>query len=173
MQCESCGDSISLSTAYRENGNFVCPDCHADGQKQKSTATTPGQHRREERTPTPEETRRPSPVGKAPEAKARSTDAAPPRPTQQNFKTLLRLGKFISGTGWVVALLGVLTCLGGGALFSEGGLDAMAGVMALTVGMVISALGLLMAASGQQISCFVAIEHNTRSTYELIQAQQD
>lgn len=36
MRCEDCGDSISLSSAYRdEDGNFVCEECHTDGQQQR------------------------------------------------------------------------------------------------------------------------------------------
>ena len=82
-----------------------------------------------------------------------------------DFKTLLGFGKFISGCGWIVLIFGVLAILVGiGSGEDEGFLLAGGALLAVL-------MGLGMVAFGQLISCFVAIEKNTRGAYKILKQQ--
>lgn len=78
-----------------------------------------------------------------------------------HFKALLGYGKFISGLGWVTVILGVIGIFAGLGSGKAGIVVASAAFFGVLAG-----IGLV--ASGQLISCFVAIEKNTRTTYELL-----
>lgn len=82
--------------------------------------------------------------------------------TMNRFKTVLRYGKFFSGLGWVLVILGIVAIIGGLASDSEAGMAIAAGAFIL----IISGIGMLV--SGQLISCIVAIENNTRAIYALL-----
>lgn len=82
------------------------------------------------------------------------------------FKTLLGYGKFISGLGWIVIIIGIIAIIGGFASGSEVGVGVAVGSLIFII------LGIGMVASGQLISCFVSIERNTRATYELLKQNQ-
>lgn len=202
MRCEDCGDSISLSSAYRDDGNFVCEECHINNQQHQQ-----GQSRTQQRTqstqqqqaapgPTEAQTERTS---SAPTQRARtpradtsnvSSEESSQRPSDsfeqpapQKFKTLLRLGKFISGCGWLIVVVGVIGLLISFTGFAEladssgyggpGPFEVATAVGFFLGSLLASGIGLVMAAAGQQISCFVAIERNTRSTLRLIQERDD
>lgn len=191
MQCETCGDAVSLSTAHRENGNFVCPDCHDDGQQQKHQAQKRRRQAHEQAAPqqqgssaaskTQTAPRRDNdPVGsptrslQTPRTRTGRHEPTPPsdQPTGGRFKTLLSISKFISGVGWVLVGLGVLLAvvgLFGGGTFDQGLMGFLVG---LAAGLYVSVSGLMMVASGQLFSCFVAIERNTRSVSELLDARE-
>jgi hypothetical protein len=79
------------------------------------------------------------------------------------FKTLLGYGKFISGVGWIVIILGVIGILAGISTGDDKGWFITGG--ALLTGL--TGLGLVV--FGQLISCFVSIERNTRVTKEILQ----
>ncbi len=79
-----------------------------------------------------------------------------------HFKTLLGYGKLISGVGWVIVIIGILSIIGGLASLDEFGIAIVGGALFL----IISGIGMVI--SGQVISCFVSIEKNTRATYELL-----
>jgi len=82
------------------------------------------------------------------------------------FKTLLGYGKFISGFGWFVVIIGIITIIGGLVSGNEAGFGIAGGALVLII------LGISMVISGQVISCFVSIEKNTRATYELLKEKQ-
>jgi len=83
------------------------------------------------------------------------------------FKTLLGYGKFISGFGWLMILLGI-----GGVLMPLLGLVFTGGTTILLLGcFALIAFGLPFIISGQLISCFVEIEKNTRLTYQFLKNQ--
>lgn len=85
---------------------------------------------------------------------------------QYDFKTLLAFGKFISGLGWVIVLLGLFGTLSGLVI------SGPARIIALIGGIYVITSGILIVAFGQAISCFVAIERNTRLTYKLLQYKE-
>ncbi len=85
---------------------------------------------------------------------------------EYHFKTLLGLGKFISGLGWIVAAVAIIAIIAGLASGEEEGY-VIAGGSVLGI---IS--GIIMVVLGQLVSCFVAIEKNTRTTCELIKQHQ-
>ena len=85
---------------------------------------------------------------------------------QYDFKTLLGFGKFISGLGWVLVVLGLFGILSG--LVTSG----PARILAVIGGIYVITYGILIVASGQAISCFVAIERNTRLTYKLLKLKE-
>jgi len=82
------------------------------------------------------------------------------------FKTLLSYGKFISGFGWFIGILGAIAIIGGLMSGEEAGFGIALGALLLVV------IGIMMVVSGQLISCFVSIEKNTRTTYELLQREK-
>jgi uncharacterized Zn finger protein (UPF0148 family) len=100
-------------------------------------------------------------------------------PAEQKFNALRRFGKFIAGCGWVLIGLSVVCALltiGAGELngmMVSRMMEGMARVSGFFASVFAAMLGLMMVVIGQQASCFAAIERNTRSTYELIRAQQD
>ena len=100
----------------------------------------------------------------APKSTSPTSGATPAE--SYKFKTLLGYGKVISGLGWVVAALGMVGLIGGLASGQEEGLLLAGGAF---FGIL---LGIGMVASGQLITCFVSIENNTRSTYELLKQKQ-
>ena len=78
------------------------------------------------------------------------------------FKTLLGYGKLVSGLGWVVVLLGLFGIIAGLGSGHNGGFLLAGGAFIACL------IGLGMVAAGQLISCFVSIEKNTRTTYEIL-----
>ena len=83
-----------------------------------------------------------------------------------DFKTLLGCGKFISGFGWVIVVLGIVGMFGifGGVIGAEELGCSIIG--AIAAGMLSVIMGIGIVAIGQLITCFVSIERNTRLTYE-------
>ena len=85
----------------------------------------------------------------------------------RRFGTLRGYSNLVAGIGWVVVILGVvLAVVGVGVADTLGPTGVVAGVAA---GIVIVVMGIGLVASGQVITCFVAIEENTRATYDLLQ----
>lgn len=197
MRCEDCGDSISLSSAYRDDdGNFVCEECRTDdqphrqqGQSRTQQRTKSTHQQRDASTSTEKQTEQNSSGGSssAPAQRARTPRAETEdrhghtpiedQPSERRFKTLLSISKFISGVGWVIVGLGALAgVIGVIAAMSlppplEEAIFALAA--GLGGGLWFAVMGLLTVAAGQVYSCFVAIERNTRSTFRLIQERDD
>lgn len=183
MRCEDCGNSISLSDAYRDDdGNFVCQDCHTKAQQTRA-ATASAEKRAEQDSsggagspPTHGgETSHVNPDGDH----GHTLDSS--QASESRFNTLLSIGKLISGLGWVLVGLGALTAIIGIVIAisvaskSFGGEEQAAISLAagLGGGLFQAIIGILIVAQGQVLSCFVAIEHNTRSTYEMMQAENE
>ncbi|MEO0083851.1 MAG: hypothetical protein ABIK33_05680 [candidate division WOR-3 bacterium] len=82
------------------------------------------------------------------------------------FGTLLGYGKFISFIGWVFVFIGVIVIIV--ALVGALGRKNFS-IMGILPGVIIAISGIMTVASGQVISCFVAIEKNTRKSKELIE----
>jgi len=87
-----------------------------------------------------------------------------------DYLTLLSLGKVVSAIGWVVVALGVVGIAISVFQFVGGEKTA---VLSLLGGIPTALLGVLAVAFGQQISCFVAIERNTRGTQELLRRMNE
>ena len=83
-----------------------------------------------------------------------------------HYRTLLAYGKFISGFGWLVVLLGVIGLIVGIASGRNEGLILSGG------GFIAMLMGIGLIISGQLTSCFVSIERNTRQTYELLRQEK-
>lgn len=83
-----------------------------------------------------------------------------PAEADNHFKTLSGYGMFLSGFGWFVIVLGIVMVI---ALSNKLGLG---GSIILCAVSVLSGIGFVV--SGQVVSCFVAIEKNTRTTNELL-----
>jgi predicted nucleic-acid-binding Zn-ribbon protein len=89
----------------------------------------------------------------------------------ERFRTLSKIGRVVSASGWiimggggVVAFIIITAITGGRRGLSLGPTEL---VLMLALGFLPSALlGALIVAVGQTISCFVAIEENTRATWE-------
>lgn len=79
------------------------------------------------------------------------------------FSTLLGFGKFISGFGSIIIVLGIVGILGG--LISG---EDFLGYSIASAGAILVLIGIGMTVNGQLISCFVSIERNTRMTYEML-----
>lgn len=195
MRCEDCGDSISLSNAYRDDdGNFVCEECHTDDQQQRQQRQSQTQQRtqstqqqRAASVSTEKQTEQNSSGGSssAPTQRARTPRAETQtpvegQPSERRFKTLLSIGKFVSGAGWVIvglgalaAIIGIISAMSQAGNRFGGGQAVFSLVTGMGGGLWAAVTGILMVAYGQLVSCFVAIEHNTRSTYRLIQERGD
>lgn len=89
--------------------------------------------------------------------------------TNPRFTTLLGLGKFITFMGWVVVIIGAIIFLYSLSQLGERSMFRNMSTAGLITGMVIAVNGLILVATGQIISCFVAIEGNT---YDTIQMQK-
>ncbi len=77
-----------------------------------------------------------------------------------NHRVLLTLGKLMSGVGWAISIAAFFTLLVSTGQLMDGSESA---VIQLVGSIPSLLLGLLTVAFGQQISCFVAIERNTRA----------
>jgi len=82
------------------------------------------------------------------------------------FKTLLGIGKFIAGYGWLIVIGGIVALILGVSK-----LDEPIGIPSLIWGFSAIGLGIFSVAFGQSIECFVSIEKNTRETTELLKAK--
>ena len=80
-----------------------------------------------------------------------------------SFKTLLGIGKFISGFGWFLCAAAVIAFFIG---FTD--VEDQARAALLGGGIIVFIYALLIVAFGQLISCFVSIEKNTRATYKIL-----
>lgn len=179
MECEACGDTISLSSAYRDDdGNFVCQDCYTKAQRKRS-APAPGEEHSNGGSGSP-----PTQGGETPHANpggghGHALDSN--QPSERRFNTLLSIGKLISGIGWVFVGLGALAAIIGiivaiseaGNRYSGGEQAALSLAAGLGGGLWAAVMGILIVAQGQVLSCFVAIERNTRSTYEMMRAENE
>jgi cytochrome c biogenesis protein CcdA len=92
------------------------------------------------------------------EEKQESISQAPTR-----FNTLLGIGKFIAGFGWLVVIVGIVALI-----FGISKLDESMGITSLIGGFSFIVLGIVSVAYGQLIECFVSIEKNTKETNELL-----
>lgn len=195
MECEACGDEISLSTAYRyDNGNFVCQECHTKLERtetasQQQRRTQSDQQRRAASASTEAHTEQPSSGSESrtsanraqtPRAETDAGDGYTPdsgQPSERRFKTLLSISKLISGVGWVIVGLAAVSGIVGIVAAMSLPPPPEEAVMALAVGLGgglwLAVMGLLTVAAGQVYSCFVAIERNTRSTYEILQSETE
>lgn len=86
--------------------------------------------------------------------------------TTTRFKTLLGIGKFIAGYGWLIVIGGIVALILGVAK-----LDEPIGIPSLIWGFSAIGLGIFSVAFGQSIECFVSIEKNTRETTELLKVK--
>jgi len=84
-----------------------------------------------------------------------------------DFKTLLGFGKFISGLGWILVIIGGILALTG---LTNSGNESLFFILG---GLVLAIMGLFMVANGQLISCFVSIERNTRQASDLLKQQSE
>jgi hypothetical protein len=80
----------------------------------------------------------------------------------RDFGTLMFVGKINSFLGWIVVVGGVMGVFVG---FAQGGFAILA--IALP-GLFAAIIGLLIAASGQMISCLVSTERNSKDTTEIL-----
>ena len=80
----------------------------------------------------------------------------------RDFGTLMFVGKINSFLGWIVVLGGVIGVFVG---FAQGGFAILA--IALP-GLSAAIIGLLIAASGQMVSCLVSTERNSKDTTEIL-----
>ncbi len=87
---------------------------------------------------------------------------------QYDFRSLLGLGRFMSGVGWVAVGIGAIVFSIGLVVVCSSGRGAAFGGVAVVGGALLGILGFLVVACGQVMSCFVTIERNTRGTYELL-----
>jgi hypothetical protein len=92
-----------------------------------------------------------------------------------HFKTLSRYGKFISGIGWVLVAIGIIGILLSIALMGENNfyLAPQIGFGIIVCSLLLGISGISLVVFGQTVSCFVAIENNTRATYDAINSQAD
>lgn len=142
--CEACGKELSFRNSFVFSGSSVCKDCLT---KLESGEEINGFIAK-----------------KQPKEQAASSTST--ISSSYQFKTLLGYGKFISGFGWFVVLIGIISIIGGLASGNEAGFGIAGGALVLII------LGISMVISGQVISCFVSIEKNTRATYELLKEKQ-
>lgn len=94
---------------------------------------------------------------------------------ENRFKSLLGYGKFLSGLGWVILIIGILLLVFSILLLSDssGRSEALINMGGLLLSLVLSLSGISMVIFGQTVSCFVAIEKNTRATYEMFKSQKE
>lgn len=78
------------------------------------------------------------------------------------FKTLLAYGKTISVLGWLMVVIGIILAF---AVFIEQNIWLVPSAIIVVI------MGIAIVAYGQLISCFIAIENNTRATYEMMHKQ--
>ena len=83
--------------------------------------------------------------------------------SKTKFKTLLGYGKFLSGFGWIISIFSLIMIIVG---FTSG--EAI-GIPIALMSILLLISSILIVVIGQLISCFVAIEKNTRNTYELLE----
>ena len=142
--CEACSKELSFRDSFVFKGSSVCRECLTKLESgEEINGFTPKNQPKEQ-------------------AVSSTTSIS----TSYQFKTLLGYGKFISGFGWVVVLIGIISIIGGLASGSEASFGIAGGALVLII------LGISMVISGQVISCFVSIEKNTRATYELLKEKQ-
>jgi len=164
FSCPECGNVIIVKQlGYGESAK--CYSCGAQVNVPENAVTTdepPTVPKTEPQPPSqalrnPEISATNSPAGKEPDIK---------------FKTLLAYGRSISGLGWVVFAIGVIIVIAGLVALSQqnryGGLMSAGGLGLIGTGISVMIGGILLVVLGQTISCFVAIETNTRATYEIM-----
>ena len=100
-----------------------------------------------------------------PEQREQHIDAERGHKDVYHFKTLLSYGKFMSGIGWFMVVLGACAVILTLSYIAVVSLTALAAVL---VAILVIAFGIGMVASGQLISCFVSIEKNTRTACEIL-----
>lgn len=79
----------------------------------------------------------------------------------------------IVGLGVLVAIIGIVSAMSQADNRFGGGQAVFSLVSGLGGGLWAAVTGILMVAFGQVVTCFVAIERNTRSTLRLIQERGD
>lgn len=90
--------------------------------------------------------------------------------TAYNFKVLLGYGKFLSGLGWLLIIIGIIGGIIIASLAGDFGVSlVLSGIM---FGVVCAIFGIMFIVSGQIFCCFVSIERNTRSTYEILRVER-
>jgi hypothetical protein len=139
--CEACGEKLGFRNEFLVQGSSVCKAC-----KDKFMA---GEQIEEfvPKTPLP----------------PHHSNATNQISTQ--FKALLGYGKFMSGLGWIVVIVGIIGIFYGLINWDFTGLG-IAGIALIVI-----ICGMALVASGQLFSCFVAIEKNTRATYEALKSK--
>jgi len=88
-----------------------------------------------------------------------------------HFKALRTWGKIISVFGWILVLAGSVTAIIAGLLILEDGPGGE--VFVLLGGLVAVLIGFSYIVFGQLISCFVEIEKNTRTTYQMLERNKE
>ncbi|PIS27843.1 MAG: hypothetical protein COT43_08455 [Candidatus Marinimicrobia bacterium CG08_land_8_20_14_0_20_45_22] len=83
---------------------------------------------------------------------------------EHRFETLVTTGKITSFIGWIITGIGLLALLVG-LLYLAQGDSATVTLISGVIGVI---TGIMWIAIGQSISCFVAIEENTRKTAVLL-----
>jgi len=150
-KCSVCGQEKKYPNIVEFRGKAVCKDCVKEIKEKEAAGKGVNENAVTQQQSTgPEQSTFPTTI-------------------DTRFKTLLGYGKFLSSVGWFIIIIGIIAIFGGivsGAEGDEIGFGIAMGAVVVII------LGIGMVASGQLISCFVAIEKNTRSTYELIQKAQ-
>lgn len=101
----------------------------------------------------------------ASEVESVSQPVKTPPKADHRFETLLFTGKVTSGIGWVITGIGLIAIILGFSGMLAG--ESFSSITLIPgIGCIIS--GIMMIAAGQLISCFVAIEENTRKTVNLL-----
>jgi len=150
--CDSCGNEVSSFSARYGYDTIFCKNCYGT-EKAKEII----KKRREE-----------------PEKEALKKMEIEKELEQLNgdfpyhFKALLSYGKISSAIGWIIVIIGVIVFFVG---FANLEFDGALGISAILGGIFISILGIGMVIGGQLVSCFVSIEKNTRSTYEILKSK--
>ena len=149
VTCPNCDNTYSLEDSERAESEFRCPDCGKTYQAKDLSSVA-----EQDRIHAAELLQQDFPEG----AMASS-----------HFKTLFGLGSTIAGLGWLIVIAGFLAFVVGLLfLFSGDPARVFSGTVLAPSGFLGLLNGALLVASGKAVQCLVAIEYNTRSTWEII-----
>jgi len=149
VTCPNCSNTYSLEDSERAESEFRCPDCGKTYQA-KDLANVAKQQRIQA-------------------AQLLKQDFPEGAMASSHFKSLFALGSAISGLGWPVMIAGILCfVIGLVSLFSDNPARVFLGTVLAPAGFFALLNGVVLVATGKAVQCLVAIEYNTRSTWEII-----
>lgn len=154
MTCEVCGTKVtSWSARYGQFDTIFCKKCFNTDNAKKIIEEKSKLIKKEE-------------IKNIETNKSNKDDIS--TSTDNKFNTLLGIGKFIAGYGWLIVILGIIALV-----FGISKIDEPIGVMTIIGGFNSTVIGIFLVAFGQIIECFVAIENNTRETNNLMGSSSD